>query len=203
MINHKHKFIFIHINKCGGCTINNILSGKFGGHNDAPTYMLKYPNKFNSYFKFTSVRNPWDRAVSFYHYHVKRKWDLKWDWDATNAPAFAEFVKTTSSYTKQKQESINQNTPWPCTHSKRMSNQLDWITDENGNIIVDYIMRLENLQKDIDIVCDKIGIAKKQLPHINRSNHKHYTEYYDDETREIIAEKYARDIEYFGYKFGK
>jgi chondroitin 4-sulfotransferase 11 len=204
MISHKHKFIFIHINKCGGTTIDKLLSRRFGDHDDAPTYMLNYPNEFNLYFKFTSVRNPWDKVVSFYHYHVKRKWDLKWDWDATNAPAFTEFVKITSSYTKQKQESIFQGGPSPCTYHKRIaSNQLDWITDENQNIMVDYIMRLENLQQDFDIVCDKIGIPRQQLPHQNKSKHKYYTEYYDDETREIVAKKYAKDIEYFGYEFGE
>jgi len=206
MINYKHKFIFIHINKCGGTTLDTLIpKSKFpsGVHNDASWYMLNFPQKFNSYFKFTTVRNPWAKAVSFYYYHVGRNWNLNWDWDVTNAPTFKEFVKITSSYTKQKQESIFQNTQSPCTYSKRMSNQLDWITDENGDILVDYIMRLETLQEDFDIVCDKIGIPRQKLPCKNKSKHKHYTEYYDDETRALTAEKYARDIEYFGYEFGE
>ena len=185
MINHENKFIFIHINKCGGTTIDELFTGKFQGHKKAFEYKKSNPTDFNKYFKFTFVRNPWGRVVSFYHYQIKRGWDY-YPFDETIP--FKEFVK---NWLKKMPGQTKLNTH-PC---------YDWISDENDDLLIDYIGKIENMQQDFDTICEKIGIPHQKLPQKNKTNHKHYTEYYDDETREIVAKKYAKDIEYFGYEF--
>ena len=89
MIDHKHKFIFIHINKCGGTSIDEHFTENFKDTQKHLSTKLN-PNEFDNYFKFTFVRNPWDRVVSFYHYQLKRKWDY-YPFDET--VPFKKFVK--------------------------------------------------------------------------------------------------------------
>jgi hypothetical protein len=82
-----------------------------------------------------------------------------------------------------------------------MYNQLDYITDENGEIIVDFVGKYENLSHDISTVLKALRLENRPLPHVNKSEHKHYSEYYTEETKDLVAVRYSRDINFFGYKF--
>ena len=194
MISHEHKCIFIHIPKCAGSSIEkSIVKKDWWRVNQTTKHMLAdkakkvYNEYWNDYFKFAFVRNPWEVEVSWYFWRL-RGWGCSKR--STRGMSFEDFVI---------QFDITAATPWvPNT-----SLFLDYLTDSSGAVMVDFIGRVENFQEDFDTVCDKIGIPRQELPHTNKTKHKHYTEYYDDETKEIVAEKYAQDIEYFGYKFGE
>jgi len=203
MINHEQKFIFIHIPKTAGHTIELSLARLFSMKREEYNYWNNEINtwdqhltlseikdtkvtdwQFREYFKFCIIRNPWDRVISEIAWHSKY------------GPEFISGKMTLKKFLSKK-----------ITHDlstqRHIIPQYDFLYDKNGNLLCDFIGRFENLQQDFDFVCDKIGIPKQELPKSNKSEHKHYTEYYDNETREIVAEKYAKDIEHFGYKFGE
>jgi hypothetical protein len=82
-------------------------------------------------------------------------------------------------------------------------NQIDYLVDDNGTIIVDFIGRFEYLQEGFNEVCYRLGRAPVALPRINDSRHAAYTEYYTSAMAETVAQHYAGDIEKFGYRFGQ
>ena len=213
MISDAHKYIFVHVPKCGGTSIeqnllqreteipsiilekpfwinelnetiqNKFLLGHIKGQSDVRQHYLcsKFPEeKIKSYFKFTFVRNPWSKLVSEWLYFKKHENELFKNVEFKDCLG-AELACVPVIF------------PW-AEHSK-----YQWEFTEG----CDYIGKFENLQQDFDTICDKIGIPQQKLPHKNATKHKHYTEYYDDETRELVAQTYAKDIEYFGYKFGE
>ena len=143
----------------------------------------------NNIFTFGFVRNPWDRAVSSWKFGSYRtNWNLN----------FVDFCRNLKNL-----EINPKNGKAKSGLLLHICEQHPFLICENENLKADYIGKFENLQEDFDIICDKIGIPQQELAHKNKTKHKHYTEYYDDETRQLVAEKYAKDIEYFGYKFGE
>jgi len=214
MISHKHKCIFVEVPKTGSTSIRAIL-GKayiphlnlveiktmmenswthFGGRTNrirgALYQLLPSERKidigrqqFESYFKFGFVRNPWDRVVSLYERTEPLQMKGKMSFDE-----FVDWIEYSSA---------------TCIHSSPHRYQLDWFVDSNGNMLADFIGRFERLDQDWAFVADKLGITEKSLPH-SRTNprSRHYTEYYNARTRELIAQKFRVDIERFGYEFG-
>lgn len=195
MINHKHKFIFLHIPKTGGRSIENIFLSKKILHDESLYPIISNPHhslseytemvNINNYFKFTFIRNPFDRILSEYFYIKKRNGCL-WTMEMFNkkCPTFKKFIT---------------NGGLECCWKWHANNQYEMVYNQDHKL--NFIGRYENFQNDFNTICDKIGIPRQQLPHINKSEHKHYTEYYDDETKQIVAEKFAKDIEFFGYEF--
>ena len=187
MISHKHKFIFIHPNKCGGKSIESLLFGVQSSPGSADHRSLISQiseigeGSGNLFFKFGFCRNPWDRLVSIYHGRRQILKDKN-----TRELSFGDFILSLDL----------QRMVYPVISKY-------WFLKKDGNIGLDFIGRFENFQEDFNFICDKIGIPRQELSRINKSKHKHYTEYYDDETKQIVAEKYAKDIEHFGYEFGK
>jgi predicted nucleic acid-binding protein len=178
------KFIFIHIIKTGGVSIATALNTPQRRHITAlETKNVVGDKIWNAYFKFAFVRNPWDKIVSQYHY---------------NGINFCKkIVGKELSFEEYVVELIDKDKKYTTYEPSNFLN----IVDENGKVILDYIGRFEDLQNDFNIICDKIGVKRFKLPHKNSSKHKHYREYYNSRTKRIVAEKFAQDIEYFGYKF--
>ena len=189
-ISNEQSYIWFRIAKCGTRSVTNI----FRNHTDIDQegYNFKqFPYDYGKYFKFAIVRNPWPRMLSCYmnkiveKVHTESRDSIRFTLNIQK-PSFKEFLKIVTT-----EDNISKDLHWATFHDTAPLNELD------------FIGKLESLQEDFDVICDKIGIPRQELPHKNKSNHKHYTEYYDDEARQIVAEKYAKDIEYFGYKFGE
>jgi len=81
-------------------------------------------------------------------------------------------------------------------------NQLDYLTNIHGEMLVDFVGKYESFEEDMQYVLRSLGLTGDAVfTHENRSKHKHYSSYYNEDLKNIVAERYARDIEYFGYMF--
>jgi len=163
-------------------------------------------DEWRSYYTFGFVRNPWDRLVSWYSMIEKRRKKLSffrrrrrdpfefklWNEVVEKATDFDSFIDTCTDV-------IFDN---GCYKSFAF-NQIDYLADAAGRPIVDFVGRFETLEADAAEIFRRLGIRDVELPRRNPSSHSHYSEWYNDRTREIVAKRFARDISTFGYSFDR
>ncbi|PYK09806.1 MAG: hypothetical protein DME65_11325, partial [Verrucomicrobia bacterium] len=194
------RFLFVHIPKTAGNSIQSILCDysedelvalrreqdgveRFGLRN--PKYKIKKHStlqeyrlvlgkeKFGELYKFACVRNPWDRMVSYYFTPTQNV-------VALDRNKFRKVIVAALPVADYLRLDERDNDPF-----------------ENVN----YIMRFENLAADFRNVCTELDISPKTLPQYNRSNRAHYSNYYDEDLRELVRARFVAEIERFGYTF--
>ncbi|MDX1918862.1 MAG: sulfotransferase family 2 domain-containing protein [Candidatus Caenarcaniphilales bacterium] len=205
ILSHKHRFVFIHIYKVAGTSLTKALlpygkelrnpllvrliekfTGKCHTQNLAhlsavEVRALLKPNEFREYFKFAFVRNPFDWIVSYYEYIRQNPFHYRHE--LVKEMDFGKFVQW-----RHEHEFID----------KR--HQKDFVVDEKGVQLVDFIGRYERLEEDFREICERIEVSA-ELPSLNHSHRKDLGVYYRDESIiKLTREHLAPDFAFFDYK---
>lgn len=195
IISDYYKFIFVHVQKTGGTSIrsyfdNNIKDNRLVGyqHDSALRSRKHEPELWNKYHTFAVVRNPWDRMVSRYFWSKEYQKNL-----LPECSTFKKFVKRVYNG-----EMISNNR---YIQEKALNPQSTLVCDESGAIMMDTLLRFENLQVNFDDLCKLLKIPCRKLSHKNKMNRKKYRDYYDSESRKMIEKIYQSDVEIFDYEF--
>lgn len=212
MISHEHKCIFIHIPKTGGTSINSFFHPGVEFHYSKPDYERLFgwcPERklhmqhatsrqlietglitedvWNDYYKFTFVRDPWDRAYS----------DYKWIQEFSGVKgSFENYIKKEKEFSEILQDRSNDK-----YLGDHLIPQTDFF-DISGPYQMDYVGRFENFRDDIHQVLMNLGIEKKFDIHQNQSKRsKNYSDFYDSERKQLVDKKYGKDISLLNYRY--
>lgn len=206
IISELHKFIFVAIPKTGTHSVRQALRRHMGDADIEQVRLFgekKFPipelaklqhghislqqlrpfidaEKFETFFKFAFVRNPFDRFVSYCAFMTREGGEF-----SRNPTAVMRHVLFTLR---------------PFQHIL-FQPQSSFVTSPDGDLLADDIGRVEDMQGSFDRICDRIGIPREELEKSNVSKRGDYRQYYDAQLRDSIAKLYARDLELFGYDF--
>lgn len=207
IISHSHKYIFFAIPKTGTHAVrftlrpylksedeehvalfhhSKLQTGDFKKRKNGHITALEIkphlsPEIWTSYLKFAFMRNPYERFVSacFFKHPLLAK-------EHTNVTKCRAYMKLLI----QKESN----------HSSLFFRpQCDYITGEEGEILVDFIGQTENMDKDLKSIFSKLILPFKSPEKINTSNHLPYMSYYDDELRSLISHFYKKDFKLLKY----
>ena len=139
--------------------------------------------QYAAFYKFSFVRNPWDRVFSMYRHVMREEHKRKrYQVDKLKDTSFKTFL----------QAYIGKKDLMPQTY---------WLKNFKGELALDYIGRFENLLGDFEAICSAMAIPTPELPHIYKSEKGDYRVHYDTQMTEAVARCYHEEIALFGYQF--
>lgn len=181
------KALHIRTSKTASSTINNwcgkdILSTFNQGFlQDAPNKPQIDEAIENNYYLFTSVRNPFTRAVSCYYQCIRSGWIVP-DWN------FKQYLKWDMKGVGS-HHTITHNMP-----------QAEYLKPYYKHI--NKVVRVENIKQDLRDIEKTLGLKNRPVKWFNPNewpNQVPYRNLYDDEAKELVLEKYAVDFDTFDY----
>jgi chondroitin 4-sulfotransferase 11 len=198
----KHHFAFIHVPKTAGMSVHRALAKaapdairrieEMPAFSD-PEKQRHLPARdlrdylgemrWKRLFSFAFVRNPFARLVSWYNMCHERPSNRFMWFVKDQSLTFRDFIIDPSDIL-----------------GRTRLNQIDYISDSNGQFIVNFIGRYEQLEQDFDFICRELEFST-ELPHVNSTKSVDYRAYYDASTHQVVAQRFRRDIEAFGYTF--
>jgi len=181
MIIHGLRSVFVHIPKTGGTTIRDLLQLDLSVTHDGPE---RCPAEvWSEFFTFCFVRNPWDKMVSSWAYHTSENYNGV---ETRAVPgikemSFHDYVYATS-------------------HRYYWRQQTSYLKHPKTGVPIDFVGRFERFEQDVRDLCRRLGL-QREIPHMNRSEHTSYSDYYDAGLRDVVASRFSEDIALLGYHF--
>lgn len=209
-ISYKHNFIFIHVDRTGGTSISRALDPFSYKSSDMKRFYAallrrlgfkesykwkKYrtqhitakelkenlpPNIWDRCFKFAIIRNPWDWLLSIYYARLQHPVHLEY-----------ELTKYLGSFERYAE--------WYAEN--RSLQQSQYLFDDTGNLLLDFVGRYEHIEQDYKKACNIIGI-EAPLPHLNHAINKKndYRLVYTDRLIALVGDILKDDVS-LGYDF--
>lgn len=180
------RYVFIHINKCGGTSVERALGIPIKIHDTARRRRMKLgQRRWDEAYTFALVRHPYSRLISFYKYRARyNQTGMRDSGIALNDWIRAVLVEKDPAYHDVPRFFA------PCH---------DWLSDRDGRIIVDRWAKLETIDAEWPEIRERIG-ETVDLPQRNVSGPGPDWSALTDSSRETIRRLFRKDFEEFGYE---
>jgi Sulfotransferase family len=199
VISHQHKCIFVHIQRCGGSTIEAWLCGQnWWTIEPATKHLLAsqarkiYAQWWDDYFKFSIVREPVDRMISCLrfaeHFGIRLTFGKRMLLDGYHQ-RFGEEVVLENDYRFSKREEL-------LTEKHKPGQVYGNLLDEE----LDFIGRYEEYDRLIEYLGDTLKVAGRPTAIIARSRRRIKAHELAEQSRREICEMFREDIKRFSYQ---